>query len=356
MSVPPSSLHPASPTPPAVAVDGVTKRYGDVAAVDGVSLDVAPGAFVSLLGPSGCGKTTLLRLVGGFEAPDAGAVRMGGADVTRRPPQARPTAMVFQSYALFPTMTVGENVAYGLRVTGTKKAEAHERARRALARVDLAGLDARPVSALSGGQQQRVALARAIAVEPEVLLFDEPLSNLDAALREATRAEVKALQADLGTTALWVTHDQAEALALSDRVALMRAGRVVGEGAPEDLYAEPPTAYVARFLGRANVVRGPLAERLAGRPAPPGAALAVRPEGLVVAEGGADAVPARLVARQFLGHASEWEVEVSEGGAAQRLRLWTEPGRPVPDALAVRARSPRWVPDDEGGERVTGDE
>ncbi|MDT7856784.1 ABC transporter ATP-binding protein [Rubrivirga sp. S365] len=344
-----SSSHPTSPTPPAVQVDDVVKRYGDVVAVGGVSLDVAPGSFVSLLGPSGCGKTTLLRLVGGFETPDAGAVRMSGADVTRRPPQARPTAMVFQSYALFPTMTVGENVAYGLRVTGTKKAEARERAGRALRRVDLGGLDDRPVAALSGGQQQRVALARAIAVEPEVLLFDEPLSNLDAALREATRAEVKALQSDLGTTSLWVTHDQAEALALSDRVALMRAGRVVGEGAPEDLYAAPPTAYAARFLGRANVVRGALAERLAGQPAPPGHALAVRPEGLAVAAGGAEgAVPARLVARQFLGHASEWEVEVDAGDAPVRLRLWTDPGRAVPADLAVRAASPRWVPDDEG--------
>ena len=342
---------PPAPSPfPAVEVDGVVKRYGGVTAVGGVSLGVAPGQFVSLLGPSGCGKTTLLRLVGGFETPDAGAVRMGGADVTRRPPQARPTAMVFQSYALFPTMTVGENVAYGLRVTGTKKAEARERAGRALRRVDLGGLDDRPVSALSGGQQQRVALARAIAVEPEVLLFDEPLSNLDAALREATRAEIKALQSDLGTTSLWVTHDQAEALALSDRVALMRAGRVVAEGAPEDLYAAPPTAYVARFLGRANVVRGPLAERLAGGAAPPGHALAVRPEGLEVAPAGAaGAVPARLVARQFLGHASEWEVEAGGGAEPVRLRLWTEPGRAVPDALAVRAAALRWVPDDEGG-------
>ena len=336
----------APTTPPAVEVDDVVKRYGAVTAVGGVSLDVAPGSFVSLLGPSGCGKTTLLRLVGGFETPDAGAVRMGGVDVTRRPPQARPTAMVFQSYALFPTMTVGENVAYGLRVTGTKKAEARERAGRALRRVDLGGLDDRPVAALSGGQQQRVALARAIAVEPDVLLFDEPLSNLDAALREATRAEVKALQADLGTTSLWVTHDQAEALALSDRVALMRSGRVVAEGTPEALYAEPPTAYAARFLGRANVVRGALADRLAGEPAPPGAVLAVRPEDLEPAPPDtAGAIPARLVARQFLGHASEWEVEV-EGGA--RLRLWTDPGGAVPDRLAVRAVRPRWVPDDEG--------
>jgi ABC-type Fe3+/spermidine/putrescine transport system ATPase subunit len=315
-----------------------------VAAVDGVSLDVPPGAFVSLLGPSGCGKTTLLRLVGGFETPDAGVVRIGGADVTARPPQKRPTAMVFQSYALFPTMTVGENVGYGLRTRGASRGDVRQRVARALARVDLAGLEDRSVAALSGGQQQRVALARALAVEPDVLLFDEPLSNLDAELREATRAELKGLQRELGTTSLYVTHDQGEALALSDRIALMRAGRLVGEGAPEALYADPPTAYAARFLGGANVVRDrALAERLAGEPAPAGHALAVRPEALVFAGPGDGAVPARVVARLFLGHATEWEVGV-EGG---RLRLWAEPGRAAPEAPAVHAARWRWVPDDE---------
>ncbi len=328
-----------------IEIDGAVKRYGSVAAVDGVSLDVPAGAFVSLLGPSGCGKTTLLRLVGGFETPDAGTIRIGGRDLTRAAPQDRPTAMVFQSYALFPTMTVGENVGYGLAVRGIKKTTRRERVARALRRVDLAGLESRPVADLSGGQQQRVALARAIAVEPDVLLFDEPLSNLDLALREATRAELKALQQDLGVTSLYVTHDQQEALALSDRVALMRTGKLVGEGTPESLYAEPPTAYAARFLGRANVIRDPaLAERLAGEPMPDGHALAVRPEALAPVASGADgAVPARLLARLFLGQSAEWEVE-AEG---TRLRLWTEPGRAVPEALAVRAERWRWVPDDE---------
>lgn len=328
-----------------IEIDGAVKRYGAVAAVDGVSLDVPAGAFVSLLGPSGCGKTTLLRLVGGFETPDGGAVRIGGRDVTRAAPQDRPTAMVFQSYALFPTMTVGENVGYGLAVRGVNKTTRRERVARALRRVDLAGLEARPVADLSGGQQQRVALARAIAVEPEVLLFDEPLSNLDLALREATRAELKALQQDLGVTSLYVTHDQQEALALSDRIALMRAGKLVGEGTPEALYAEPPTAYAARFLGRANVVRdAALAERLAGEPMPAGHVLAVRPEALAPATQDAEgAVPARLLARLFLGQSAEWEVE-AEG---TRLRLWTEPGHAVPEALAVRAERWRWVPDDE---------
>ena len=339
-------------TPVGVEVSGVVKRYAatrgsaPVVAVDGVSVSVAPGAFVSLLGPSGCGKTTLLRLVGGFETPDAGTVSMGGRDVTRLPPQKRPTAMVFQSYALFPTMTVGENVAYGLRVQGVPRRQAAERAERALARVDLAGLAPRAVAALSGGQQQRVALARAIAAEPAVLLFDEPLSNLDLALREATRAEIRTLQRDLGTTSLYVTHDQQEALALSDRVVLMRAGRVVAEGAPEALYATPPTAYTARFLGGANVVRDPaLAARLAGSDPPSGHVLAIRPEALVPTQASAHgAVPVRALARQFLGVTAEWDVEAA---GPTRLRLWTDPARPFPDSLHVRAERHLWVVDDD---------
>ena len=328
-----------------IEVASVVKRYGDVAAVDGVSLGVAPGSFVSLLGPSGCGKTTLLRLVGGFESPDAGTVRIGDLEVTSLPPQRRPTAMVFQSYALFPTMTVGENVEYGLRVRGVGKAERAARAAQALARVDLSGLEARPVSALSGGQQQRVALARAVAVEPSVLLFDEPLSNLDLALREATRAELKSLQRDLGVTSLYVTHDQQEALALSDQIALMRAGRIVAVGTPEALYADPPTAYAASFLGGANVVRDrALAERLAGEPMPRDSALVVRPEALEPVDRGDEpaALEAGIKGRQFLGLTSEWTLE--SGG--QRLRAWTDPSAATPSRPGVVARRWRWVPDD----------
>ncbi len=330
----------------AIQIEGVVKRYGDVAAVDGVTLSVPQGAFVSLLGPSGCGKTTLLRLVGGFETPDAGTLHIGGADVTRRPPQDRPTAMVFQSYALFPTMTVGQNVGYGMQVRGVSRADVRQRTERALARVDLAGLGDRPVAALSGGQQQRVALARAIAVEPDVLLFDEPLSNLDLALREATRAELKALQRDLGVTSLYVTHDQTEALALSDQIALMRSGSLVAVDSPESLYADPPTAYAASFLGGANVVRErAVAERLAGEAMPDGAILAVRPEALEPVPSDAQgAVAARLVSRQFLGLTAEWTVEVD----GVRLRLWTEPACAVPQALGLAARRWRWVPDDLG--------
>ena len=323
-----------------IQIDGVVKRYGAVTAVGGVTLDVPAGAFVSLLGPSGCGKTTLLRLVGGFETPDAGAIRIGDRDVTRLAPQDRPTAMVFQSYALFPTMTVGQNVGYGMSVRGVAKEQIRQRTARALARVDLGGLEDRPVAALSGGQQQRVALARAIAVEPDVLLFDEPLSNLDLALREATRAELKALQRDLGVTSVYDKHDQSEALALSDRNSLMRAGSLEAVGTPEDLYADPPTAYAASFLGGSNVIRDrAVAERLAGEPMPDGTALAVRPEAL---EPAADGLPARLLGRLFLGLTAEWSVDLD----GQRLRLWTDPAREVPEALAVRATRWRWVRDD----------
>ena len=349
---------PSPSVSPSVEIQGVVKRFAasrvgrarrseaGVVAVDGVTLTVGAGQLVSLLGPSGCGKTTLLRLVGGFETPDEGAISIGGRDVTRLSPQERPTAMVFQSYALFPTMTVGENVAYGLRTRGVARAEARQRASRALARVDLAGLDDRPVSALSGGQQQRVALARAIAAEPSVLLFDEPLSNLDLALREATRAEIKALQRELGTTSLYVTHDQQEALALSDEIVLLKSGRVVGSGAPEALYAEPPTAYAARFLGGANVVRdAALAAALSDEPGPEGAVLVVRPEHLRVVEAATGAAPARLRSRQFLGMISEWTLEA--GGSSERLRAWVDPGTPPPTSPALQATAWRWVPDDD---------
>lgn len=350
-----------------IQIDGLVKRFApagpslvqrargrageaEVVAVDHVTLTVEPGAFVSLLGPSGCGKTTLLRLVGGFETADGGRIRIADVDVTALAPQRRPTAMVFQSYALFPTMTVGENVAYGLRTRGVAKAASRQRADRALRRVDLAGLLDRPVTDLSGGQQQRVALARAIAVEPAVLLFDEPLSNLDLALREATRAEIKALQTDLGTTSLYVTHDQGEALALSDRIAVMQRGRIVGEGTPEELYFEPPSATVASFLGGANVIRDTaVARALTDEPTPVGQALAVRPEALGLVEAAVPgAVPVRVLGRQFLGTTTEWSVEPLEtpvGSDRTLLRVHASPHLPLPDAPAVRATRHRWVDD-----------
>ena len=324
-----------------LVADDLRRRFEGRDIVAGASLEIEPRQSVALLGPSGCGKTTLLRLIGGFEHPDTGTISIGGVDVTKKPPQARPTAMVFQSYALFPTMTVGKNVGYGLTVRGEKRAVVKDRVERALERVDLAGMADRPVSALSGGQQQRVALARALAVEPAVLLFDEPLSNLDLALREATRAELKSLQKELGTTSLYVTHDQSEALALSDRIAVMREGRIVEEGTPEKLYHEPESAYIARFLGGSNVITNAvLSEQLTGTTPPTGKVLAVRPEDLEpLGERVEGAALARFLSRQFLGTHAEWAIE-AEGVP---LRLWAAPTREAPERLYVRAKQHRWV-------------
>ena len=325
-----------------IRLEGVTKRYGELVAVDDVSLDVRPGEFFSLLGPSGCGKTTLLRIVAGFERPDVGRVYAGERDITNAPPQRRPTAMVFQNYALFPTMTVGENVAYGLRVRKVAKADVARRVREALARVDLEGMEKKPVTELSGGQQQRVALARAIAVEPDVLLFDEPLSNLDVALREGTRRELKGLQARLGVTSLYVTHDQGEALALSDRIAVMRAGRIQQVGAPEALYDEPQTAFVAGFLGGSNLIRSErLARLLTGEAPPEGRVLAVRPEHLQPTSDGP--LEARLQTRQFLGTYAEWGLEAD----GQALRAWVDPARDPAETVRLAATRHRWVRADE---------
>jgi len=235
-----------------VAVEGVRKRYGAVEALRGVSVAFAAGRLTAILGPSGCGKTTLLRAIAGFVHVDAGAIRFAGEDVTARPPQARGTAMVFQSYALWPHMTVFDNVAYGLRLQRLPRATIAERVRTALALVDLGEVDAvtkRKPAALSGGQQQRVALARAIVVEPRVLLLDEPLSNLDTKVRQRLRAEVRRLQRRVGITTVYVTHDQEEALAIADQVVLMNAGAVVQAGTPEDVYRRPADAFAADFLG-----------------------------------------------------------------------------------------------------------
>ena len=237
-------------------LEGLTKKFGDTTAVDGLSLDVKPGEFLTLLGPSGCGKTTTLRLVAGFEQPTAGRIELNGRDITRLPAERRGIGMVFQNYALFPHLNVFENVAFGLRTRGLPRSEIRRRVGEALELVELAGFEERRVQELSGGQQQRVALARALAPEPPVLLLDEPLSNLDAALREKTRAELRALLKRLGITAIFVTHDQEEAFALSDRIAILEAGRLRQVGTPESLYHEPASPFVAAFLGRANFLAG----------------------------------------------------------------------------------------------------
>jgi ABC-type Fe3+/spermidine/putrescine transport system ATPase subunit len=332
--------------PSSVVLEDVSKRFGDIVAVDDVSLSVEPGQFVSLLGPSGCGKTTLLRLIGGFEDPDGGTIRIAGEDVTWLPPQKRPTAMVFQSYALFPNLSVGENVAYGLRVRRQNQTEIARRMAVALERVGLEKLHDRNVGQLSGGQQQRVALARALAVEPAVVLFDEPLSNLDLILREDTRRELKALQRELGMTSVYVTHDQQEALALSDAIAVMEAGRIVEFGSPERLYEEPQTAFVARFLGGSNVIENrELIDRLLPHEGfRAGHALSIRPTSFRVAdEGQAGAVPAQMRARQFLGPYAEWLFAIESDAGSLDLRLWTSPLTAVPERLFVRAAGHRFV-------------
>lgn len=247
-----------------VILKGVTKVFGkgedEVIAVDDVSLSIEEGLLVTLLGPSGCGKTTTLRLVAGFEYPTAGELFIGGKMVNDVPPQKRDTAMVFQSYGLFPHMTVFENVAYGLKVRRFPRREIREKVARALSLVDLEGLENRPPGQLSGGQQQRVAVCRAIVTEPKVLLLDEPLSNLDAKLRIETREEIRKLQQRLSITSIYVTHDQAEALTISDKIVIMKDGKIQQIGSPDEIYAHPQNRFVADFIGGANFYKGTVIE------------------------------------------------------------------------------------------------
>ena len=239
-----------------IEIRGVSKRYGDMLAVDDVSIDIRRGEFLTLLGPSGCGKTTTLNMIAGFVTPTKGDIAIRGRPVTDLPPFERDTSMVFQSYALFPHMTVFDNVAFGLRMRQVSADEVRSRVGEALDKVHLTGLDRRFPRQLSGGQQQRVALARAVVTRPAVLLLDEPLSNLDLKLREAMRLELKSLQRDLGITSVYVTHDQGEALAMSDRVAVMNKGRVEQLGTPDDVYESPASLFAASFVGATNLLDG----------------------------------------------------------------------------------------------------
>ncbi|MDX0600861.1 ATP-binding cassette domain-containing protein [Sinorhizobium medicae] len=237
-----------------VKFENVTKSYGEFVALKPLSIDIAPGTLCTLLGPSGCGKTTTLRLIAGLESATAGRILIGGQDVTHLSATYRPVSMVFQSYALFPHMTVLENVAYGLSVKRVPKAEAKDRAETGLELVGLSGFGSRLPSELSGGQQQRVAVARAIVLEPEVLLLDEPLSNLDAKLRRHVREEIRQIQQRLELTAVYVTHDQEEAMAVSDRIIVMKNAEIAQEGTPHDLYERPASAFIADFIGDANLL------------------------------------------------------------------------------------------------------
>ena len=240
--------------PAALRLKGVRKNYGQVVAVAGIDLTVDEGEFFTLLGPSGSGKTTLLRLIAGFERPDGGRIELGGRDVTSLPPHLRETNTVFQDYALFPHMSVGENIGYGLRIKGVPAAERRRRVESALQMVRLAGLDSRRPNQLSGGQRQRVALARAVINEPEVLLLDEPLGALDLKLRQEMQLELKRIQKQVGITFVYVTHDQEEALTMSDRVAVMANGRIEQVGPPVEVYERPATEFVAGFIGISNLL------------------------------------------------------------------------------------------------------
>jgi putative spermidine/putrescine transport system ATP-binding protein len=250
----------------AIEIAGVSKIYdGGVRAVDAVDMEIRQGEFFSLLGPSGCGKTTTLRMIAGFDTPSMGAIRVDGADITRVPAHKRDMAMVFQNYALFPHRNVAENVAFGLRMRGFDKPIIARKVKAALAMVELAGMEDRRPGQLSGGQQQRVALARAIVIEPRVLLCDEPLGALDKKLRQQMQFELKQLQKSLGVTLVFVTHDQEEALAMSDRIAVMNRGRVEQVGTPVEIYNQPVTRFVADFIGDTNIFRG---ERVAAATGP----------------------------------------------------------------------------------------
>jgi len=248
-----------------VAIQSLVKRYGSSTAVNGISLDIEHGEFISLLGPSGCGKTTTLKCLAGFEAIDDGRILFDGRDVAQLPPEQRDIGMVFQNYALFPHMTVAGNLAFGLEMRAKPKAEITERVRAVLDLVQLAGLGARYPRELSGGQQQRVALARALVIEPKILLLDEPLANLDATLRDEMRTFIRDLQKRVGISTLYVTHDQAEAMTMSDRVVVMFGGQIAQVDTPEAVYDRPASAAVARFVGQANVVEGRVAGANGGR-------------------------------------------------------------------------------------------
>jgi sn-glycerol 3-phosphate transport system ATP-binding protein len=331
-----------------VCLSEVTKTWGDEPAVDRISFAAETGSLVVLLGPSGCGKSTTLRLIAGLERPDAGMIEIAGRDVTHEPPSRRGVAMVFQSYALFPHLSVAENILFGLRVRRVSRAERDARLKRAAEMLGLERLLDRKPSQLSGGQQQRVALGRAVVAETAVCLMDEPLSNLDAQLRGDMRREIRALQRRLGITMLYVTHDQVEAMTMADRVILMRAGHIEQNGTPASLYEQPETAFVARFIGAPamNVlparVLAKCPELLADMPAghnPESLIVGVRPESVALARGG---LQARIIAAEYLGADTQVETRVDEEMIMVRLpgRLAAPPGANI--YLKWRPQDSHW--------------
>jgi ABC-type Fe3+/spermidine/putrescine transport system ATPase subunit len=349
-------------TAAALSLVGVTRHFGapdpgGTRAVDALTLDVQQGELLALVGASGSGKTTTLRIIAGHEMPDEGRVLLDGRDITALPPRQRGFGMVFQHYALFPHMTVGENVAFGLEARRVPKAARRERAERALANVGLGGAAARQVQSLSGGEQQRVALARALIIEPKVLLLDEPLSNLDPTLRRSTRDELRAMLHRLGVTAVFVTHDQEDAFAVADRVALLEHGRLLQVGRPEELYDRPATRSVAEFIGRATLVPARVSSDRAvvtiggvprevrvvasdGRVETGSVQAVLRPDALeIVVPPARGDWPGTIVERRFAGALLAYRVKLADGVEVEVHT--TERGREIGDAVGVRvAREP----------------
>ena len=312
----------AGGTDAAVSLANLSKHYGDVTAVDGIDLRIHKGEFFSLLGPSGSGKTTTLRMIARFELPTSGRILLDGQDVSRLPPYERDVNTVFQDYALFPHMTVGDNVAYGLMIRKVSRDERRQRAQEALRMVQLEGYEARKPGQLSGGQRQRVALARALVNRPSVLLLDEPLGALDLKLRQQMQIELKSIQQDVGITFIYVTHDQDEALAMSDRMAIFNLGRIEQVGPPAEVYEAPATAFVAGFVGTSNILGGAAAEAILGT----AGTFTVRPEKIHL-EGADATVPDGSVAADgrvhdvvYLGSDTRYHVELDAGGVLEVIK------------------------------------
>jgi spermidine/putrescine transport system ATP-binding protein len=357
---------PATPVTTDVRLEAVTKRFDDVVAVDELSLEIEHGSFFALLGPSGCGKTTTLRMIGGFEEPTEGTIYLGEEPVTGKPPYKRDVNTVFQSYALFPHLTIFENVAFGLRRRGIRGADVRGRVTEILRLVGLSGMDKRKPRQLSGGQQQRVALARALVNRPRVLLLDEPLGALDLKLRKQMQLELKAIQHDVGITFVHVTHDQEEAMTMADSIAIMNAGRVEQLGTPTDLYESPRTAFVAGFLGISNLlpgtVSGPTMVRLDDGTevrVPPEAlqsrtgrvALGVRPEKIRLGHGEENRLRGRHLETAYVGVATQYVLETKAGNVSVYVQN-SEPGaqEQAPSEISWSADSTFVVDSMEGAE------
>jgi spermidine/putrescine transport system ATP-binding protein len=353
----------AAPEPPEIRLADVTKRFGAVVAVDDVSLTVDTGEFLTLLGPSGCGKTTTLRMIGGFDVPTSGRIELRGRDVTTDPPDKRPINMVFQSYALFPHLDVAGNIAFGLRRRGVAGNEIGRRTAAILEKVHLTGYERRRTHELSGGQQQRVALARALVNEPNVLLLDEPLGALDLKLRKRLQLELKRIQMDVGITFVYVTHDQEEALTMSDRIAVMHGGRIEQVGRPDDLYDRPASSFVADFIGTTNLLAGTVEAVAAdaavirldsgdhclvaadGRQTGQSIQLSVRPESITIGAGngtnGSGRIAAEVEQVAYLGAAVQYHVRTLGGLAVSVLAGKTASRFESGDSVVVA-----WAPSD----------